>query len=154
MLESVIFWTKKGKFNVKKQEVVSMMKRWMIVVLGLCVIGCLSCDEKSDDENPFTEVGDISLFDAEGNVSTGLDAGASAFWQFDQLLPRTLYNIELKNETGNMVSQASLTTDANGEIPLTAIGYDLGLLFPGGITNGSLAKIGRATVETFTLEMS
>jgi len=108
-----------------------------------------SCDKSTN--SPFSETGNISLTDGEGNPSTGLEGGESAYWGFDQLLPTTVYDFTLKNESDVEVAKATLTTDANGEIPLTAIGYDLGLDFPGNSTGRSLGKL--LETETFTIEV-
>ena len=48
-----------------------MLKRGLFVVLGLAII-FFGCEKKStDSERTFSEVGDVALFDAAGNASTG-----------------------------------------------------------------------------------
>jgi len=126
------------------------MKRYVLgigLVILILILG--GCDKSTD--SPFTETGNISLTDGEGNPSTGLEGGESAYWGFDQLLPTTVYNFTLKNQSDTEVAKATLTTDANGEIPLTAIGYDLGLEYPGNSNGRSLSKL--LETETFTIEV-
>ncbi|MBU0528158.1 hypothetical protein KKF86_00140 [bacterium] len=126
------------------------MKRYVIGIgLAILILSLGGCDKSTD--SPFSETGNISLSDGEGNPSTGLEGGESAFWGFGQLLPTTVYDFTLKNQSDIEVAKATLTTDANGEIPLTAIGYDLGLDFPGGSNGRSLSKV--LDVETFTIEV-
>ena len=126
------------------------MKRYILSVgLVLLILILSGCDKSTD--SPFTETGNINLTDGEGNPSTGLEGGESAYWGFDQLLPITVYDFTLKNQSDTEVAKATLTTDANGDIPLTAIGYDLGLDFPGSSTGRSLGKL--LETETYTIEV-
>ena len=126
------------------------MNKYIFGIIAFILIITLgSCDKSTNSS--FSETGNITLTDGEGNTSTGLEGGESAYWGFDQLLPTTVYDFTLKNQSDVEVAKATLTTDANGEIPLTAIGYDLGLDFPGGSNGRALSKM--LDTETFTIEI-
>jgi len=125
------------------------MKNILFISVLAILAFTVSCSNSSD--SPFTETGGNVLLDSEGNISTGLESGESAYWTFDQLSPNTAYDFTLTDQNGTEVAKATLTTDANGEIPETAIGYDLGLVFPGGSNARSLNKI--SDTVTYTIEI-
>ncbi len=125
------------------------MNKYILSIAAAILIVTMGCPDTST--SPIAGTGNSNLYDEQGNPSTGLESGASAFWDFDQLLPTTVYDFSLSNASGTEVAKATLTTDANGEIPLTAIGYDFGLDFPNNSTGRSLNKL--LETETFTLDI-
>lgn len=65
-----------------------------------------------------------TITDSDGNTASTLPAGRVALISLENMTPNTQYDIYVTlNETE--VGYYRLTTDADGNIPLTAIGYDL-----------------------------
>ena len=92
-------------------------------VIMLCLLTCGS----SDDDSPTSpEPQDAGLYDSQGNSADQLVGGQSAYWIFDGLTPRTQYDFSLVDDAQEEIAIARLTSDGDGFIPLTAIGYDLG----------------------------
>jgi len=65
-----------------------------------------------------------TIADSQGNEVSALPEGGPALLSLSDLTPRTQYDIWV-NEGSSDESYFRLTSDANGDIPLTAIGHDL-----------------------------
>lgn len=103
----------------------SAYKLLLALVIGVIVLtyGC------GKEEGTGPTGGETLLYNSRGEEVSSLKGGETAFWRLTGLTARTQYNINLEDGSGNTVSMARLTTNQDGELPLTAIGYDLGLPF-------------------------
>jgi uncharacterized protein YfaP (DUF2135 family) len=126
------------------------MRKLTVVLFPLLLALPFAC---SEDGGTGPEPSRSGLYDSQGEPADQLDGGQSAYWQFADLQPRTQYDVTLKDDMGTDVAIARLTTDPDGKIPLTAIGFDLGLGIGGvGGTGGSFVPSqGTYTLDIFDL---
>ena len=120
----------------------------LVLTIILCLLTC-----SSDDNVTSPEPQDAGLYDSQGNSTDELVGGQSAYWIFDGLTPHTQYDFSLVDDTQEEVAIARLTSDGDGFIPLTAIGYDLGFAIGAPAMSPALKWLA-PMVSTFTLTVS
>ncbi|MBC7237417.1 MAG: DNRLRE domain-containing protein [Chloroflexi bacterium] len=76
------------------------------------------------------------LRDGRGQPISQVTQGDSLFADLAGLLTRTMYDVRVQDGEGQQIAYARLTTDEDGQLPTTALAYDLGLGVRGGPTAG------------------
>ncbi|MFH1842346.1 MAG: hypothetical protein ABIF77_04005 [bacterium] len=97
---------------------------WILLVAALALIGGCSSEEGTTPPLPQETTG---LHDGQGESVDKVISGGSAYWLFKGLDARTQYNFNLTDHNATELAKARLTTDDQGKVPMSAIGYDLGL---------------------------
>ena len=104
----------------------------LAIMLGFSLTTLTGCGGSSggggggggDDDNGGTTTPAATITDSDGNTVSSLPAGRAALISLENMTPNTQYDIHV-SLNGTEVGYYRLTTDANGDIPLTAIGYDI-----------------------------
>lgn len=105
----------------------------LAIVIGFSLTNLTGCGGSSggssnnDDNNNGDDNNGVpaaTITDSDGNTVSSLPAGRAALISLENMTPNTQYDIHV-SMNGTEVGYYRLTTDANGDIPLTAIGYDL-----------------------------
>ncbi|MBN2542333.1 DUF2135 domain-containing protein [bacterium] len=94
----------------------------LILLFSFLLIMCTSSD---DDEPEVHET--VTIYNSAGEEVNALRGGETAYWKISDLEQRQQYEINILDESDEQLSINLLTSDGNGEIPATAMGYDLGL---------------------------
>jgi uncharacterized protein YfaP (DUF2135 family) len=95
-----------------------------------------------------------TLRDSRGRPVSALDRSDALYLDLSGLLPRTQYDLKVFDAQSQEVSSSRFTSDAKGQIPTTALAYDLGLTVGGSAPGPTLEATGRYTLIVYRLDGS
>lgn len=90
--------------------------------------------------------------DSRGQIASALNRSDAVYTDFTGLKPRTQYDVQVLGPTGSELTLSRFTTDGNGNIPTSALAYDLGqTMTTYGLSSPAPSAVGRHTVLVRTL---